>query len=58
MQYDVVEHLCTQEKMAAYFEAWLEETNGDAAFITKALSDIDCTRSPQAADLASLSRYT
>jgi probable addiction module antidote protein len=39
-RYDVVEHLRTSEEMAAYFEACLEEANGDAAFIAKALGDI------------------
>jgi probable addiction module antidote protein len=38
--YDVAEHLCTPEEMAAYLEACLEEANGDAAFIAKALGDI------------------
>lgn len=36
----MAEHLRTQEEMAAYLEACLEEANGDAAFIAKALSDI------------------
>jgi len=39
-RYDVVEHLRTPEEMAAYLEACLEEANGDAAFIAKALGDI------------------
>lgn len=39
-RYDVAEHLRTQEEMAAYFEACLEEADGDAAFIAKALGDI------------------
>ena len=39
-RYDVAEHLRTPEEMAAYFEACLEEANGDAAFIAKALGDI------------------
>ena len=38
--YDIAEHLRTQEEMAAYFDACLEEANGDAAFIAKALGDI------------------
>ena len=38
--YDVAEHLRTSEEMAAYLEACLEEANGDAAFIAKALGDI------------------
>ena len=39
-RYDVAEHLRTPEEMAAYFEACLEEAEGDAAFIAKALGDI------------------
>lgn len=39
-RYDVAEHLRTQEEMAAYLEACMEEANGDAAFIAKALGDI------------------
>ena len=38
--YDVAEHLRTSEEMAAYLEACLEEANGDAGFIAKALGDI------------------
>lgn len=39
-KYDVAEHLRTPEEMAAYLEACIEEANGDAAFIAKALGDI------------------
>jgi len=39
-RYDVAEHLRTPEEMAAYFEACIEEADGDAAFIAKALGDI------------------
>jgi len=39
-RYDVTEHLRTPEDMAAYLEACLEEANGDAALIAKALGDI------------------
>jgi probable addiction module antidote protein len=39
-RYDVAEHLRTPEDMAAYLEACLEDANGDAAFIAKALGDI------------------
>ena len=39
-RYDVAEHLRTPEEMAAYLEACLEEADGDAAFVTKALGDI------------------
>ena len=38
--YDVAEHLRTQEEMAAYLEACMEEADGNAAFIAKALGDI------------------
>jgi len=39
-RYDVAEHLRNPEEMAAYLEAWMEEANGDAAMIAKALGDI------------------
>jgi probable addiction module antidote protein len=39
-RYDVADHLRTPEEMAAYLEACLEEADGDAAFIAKALGDI------------------
>ena len=39
-RYDVAEHLRTPEEMAAYLQACLEEANGDAAFIAKALGDL------------------
>lgn len=39
-RYDVAEHLRTPEEMAAYLESCLEEADGDAAFIAKALGDI------------------
>jgi probable addiction module antidote protein len=39
-RYDVAEHLRTSEEMAVYLEACLEDANGDAAFIAKALGDI------------------
>lgn len=39
-RYDVAEHLRTHDEMAAYFEACLEETHGDAAIIAKVLGDI------------------
>lgn len=38
--YDVAEHLRTPEEMAAYLDACIEESEGDAAFIAKALGDI------------------
>ena len=40
MRYDVAEHLRTPEEMAAYLEACLQEADGDAAFIAKALGNI------------------
>ena len=39
-RFDVAEHLKTPEDMAAYLEASLEESNGDASFVAKALGDI------------------
>ena len=42
--YDVAEHLRTREEMAAYLEASIEEADGDAASIAKALRDIARTR--------------
>ena len=39
-RYDVADHFRTRAEMAAYLEAYLEEANGDAAFIAKALGDI------------------
>lgn len=39
-RYDVAEHLRTPKEMAAYLEACIEEADGDAAFIAKALGDI------------------
>jgi probable addiction module antidote protein len=39
-RYDVAEHLRTPEEMADYLGACLEEAQGDAAFIAKALGDI------------------
>ena len=38
--YDVAEHLRTPEEMAAYLEASVEEADGDATFVAKALGDI------------------
>jgi probable addiction module antidote protein len=39
-KYDVAEHLRTPLEMAAYLEACIQEADGDAAFIAKALGDI------------------
>ena len=56
-RYDVAEHLRTPEEMAAYLEACLEEADGDAAFIAKALGDIARARGmSQVAKDAGLSR--
>ena len=56
-RYDVAEHLRTPEEMAAYLEACLDEANGDAAFIAKALGDIARARGmSQVARDAGLSR--
>ena len=38
--YDVADHLRTPEEMAAYLDACLEEADGDASFVAKALGDI------------------
>ena len=55
--YDVAEHLRTPEEMAAYLEACLEEADGDAAFIAKALGDIARAKGmAQVASDAGLSR--
>lgn len=39
-KYDVAEHLRTPAEMAAYLEASIDEAQGDAALIAKALGDI------------------
>ena len=55
--YDVAEHLRTPEEMAAYLEACMEEADGDAAFVAKALGDIARARGmAQVACDAGLSR--
>ncbi len=55
--YDVAEHLRTPEEMAAYLEASMEEADGDASFIAKALGDIARSRGmSQVACDAGLSR--
>src|SRR3989440_11301176 len=56
-RYDVADHLRTPKEMAAYLEACLEEADGDAAFIAKALGDIARARGmAQVARDAGLSR--
>ena len=55
--YDVGEHLRTPEEMAAYLEACMEEADGDAAFIARALGDIARAKGmSQVASDAGLSR--
>jgi probable addiction module antidote protein len=39
-RYDVADHLRNPKEMAAYLDACLEEADGDAAFIARALGDI------------------
>lgn len=39
-KYDIAERLRTAEEMALYLDACIEESDGDAAFIAKALGDI------------------
>jgi probable addiction module antidote protein len=51
--YDVAKHLRTSEEMAAYLEAAIEESDGDAGFIAMALGDI-----ARAKGMAELSRET
>lgn len=51
--YDVAKHLRTPKEMAAYLEAAIEESDGDAAFIAMALGDI-----ARAKGMAELSRET
>jgi len=56
-RYDVAEHLRTPEEMAAYLEACLEDADGDASFIAKALGDIARAKGmAQVAKEAGLSR--
>jgi probable addiction module antidote protein len=39
-RYDVAEHLRTPQEMAAYLESVLDESNGDASMVAKAIGDI------------------
>lgn len=56
-EFDVAEHLSTQEEMQAYLEACFEDPEADAAFIAKALGDIARARGmSQVAREAGLSR--
>ena len=55
--YDVAEHLRTPEDMAAYLEASIEEADGDAAFVARALGDMARAKGmSQVASDAGLSR--
>ena len=57
LPYDVADHLRTPEDMAGYLEASMEEADGDAAFIAKALGDIARAKGmSQVASDAGLSR--
>lgn len=60
-RYDVAEHLRTPKEMALYLDACMEESDGDAAFIAKALGDIaraqGMTRVAHAAGLSRESLY-
>jgi len=38
--YDVADHLRTPEEMAAYLEACIAESDGDASFVAQALGNI------------------
>ena len=51
--YDVAEHLRTPEEMALYLDACIEEADGDAAFIAKALGDI-----ARARGMSQVAKYT
>lgn len=52
-KWDSAEHLKTEEDMALYLEACLQEADGDAAFIAKALGTI-----ARAKGMSQLSRDT
>ncbi|MCY1194217.1 putative addiction module antidote protein [compost metagenome] len=52
-EYDVAERLRTPEEMALYLDACIEESDGDAAFIAKALSG---ERSPDFSTILKVSR--
>jgi probable addiction module antidote protein len=43
-KFDIAEHLKTPQEMALYLDACIEESDGDAAFIAKALGDIARTQ--------------
>jgi len=50
-KWDSAQHLKTEEDMQAYLQACIDESNGDAAFIAKALGNI-----AKAKGMAQLSR--
>ena len=52
-KWDSAEHLKTEEDMQAYLQACIDESNGDAVFIAKALGNI-----AKAKGMAQLSRDT
>ena len=52
-KWDSAQHLKTEEDMQAYLQACIDESNGDAAFIAKALGNI-----AKAKGMAQLSRDT
>lgn len=55
--YDLAEHLRTPEDMAAYLDAAIDEADGDASLVAKALGDIARARGmSQVASDAGLSR--
>jgi probable addiction module antidote protein len=39
-KFDIAEHLTSPKEMALYMDACIEESDGDAAFIAKALGEI------------------
>lgn len=45
-KWDSAEHLKTEEDMAAYLDACLEEASDDPAFIVKALGIVACASHP------------
>lgn len=51
--YDVAEHLRSPEEMALYLDACIQESDGDPAFVAKALGDI-----ARAKGMAQLARET
>ena len=42
--YDVAEHVRTPEEMTAYLEASVEEADGNAEYIAKALGGVACAK--------------